>query len=283
MTGEREHAFQGTIRSSRILSLPLRIGCLMLGLHLVFPGFAPAQGTPQNPFARPEGPGGVEEGGVLSNFALLLFPKVFADSDILREYVRTPEFAALRRRSGDLVAVDSLFVRAQSLCWGNGAEALLIAFAATLDHRRFGVKTPIPGVILWFPLTSESEEDFDARVRALPVQLYPDTPESPAGDRDKLQHFFGSAALTYICESRDPAMRVGDFIEWGEDRFVVDGMLDERDIRANWQGQQFGLRLLADHSAAPSPFFRTVIARGSDVPAPHDSAGTVTSRYREGP
>ena len=261
-----------------------RVGSLIPVLLLFFSLPARPQGASELPLAPPAEVNGSEDAGFLKNFALFLFPKVFADSDMLREYVRDPAFAALRQRFGDLAAVDSLFARARGLSWGNDAEALLIAFAATLDHRRFGVKTPIPGVVLWFPLTSELDDEFDARVCALPLSLYPDTPETPGGDRDKLQHFFGSAAITYICESRDPAARVGDFIEWGEDRFVVDGLLDERDVRANWQGQQFGLRLLSDPSAAPSPFFRTVIAhRSGEDAAVRDSTQGITAGQREGP
>jgi hypothetical protein len=47
------------------------------------------------------------------------------------------------------------------------------------------------------------------------------------------------------------------FVEWGEDRFVVGGSYDDRDVRANWQGQEFGLRLLTDRRAVPSLFLRS--------------------------
>jgi hypothetical protein len=44
------------------------------------------------------------------------------------------------------------------------------------------------------------------------------------------------------------------FVEWGEGKFVVEGSLDQRDIRANVQGQDFGNQLLGDASVLPSGF-----------------------------
>jgi hypothetical protein len=153
--------------------------------------------------------------------------------------------------------VDAVFVRARELSWGNLYEALLISALATFDHRRFGVDAPALGPLFWFPLTSEFEEDFQARLKALPSRLYADTPVDPAGDRDKLQHFFGSAFVAAVSESREAAGRVGDFVEWGEERFIVGGINDERDARANRQGQEFGLRILTDGGARPSQFLRS--------------------------
>jgi hypothetical protein len=197
---------------------------------------------------------------ILKNFSLILFPKVFADAWELREYVRGDAFARVRRVQGDGAAVDALFAYARELSWHNNAEALLISLAASLDHRRVGVLIPPFNFALWFPLTSEFPEEFESRVSALPRKLYADSPNTPGGDRDKLQHFFGSAFLAYVFESRESADRVGDFVEWGEERFVVNGTYDPRDLRANWQGQQFGLRLLDDPRARPSHFLHLVLA-----------------------
>jgi hypothetical protein len=126
-----------------------------------------------------------------------------------------------------------------------------------MDHQRVGVRLPLIGAILWFPLTSEFGGEFRARVDALPSRLYADTPPGRGGDRDKLQHFFGSAFLTAVTESAESADRVGLFIEWGEERFIVGGLNDERDVRANRQGERFGLHLLSDPDTRPSRFFTT--------------------------
>lgn len=207
--------------------------------------------------------------GVVTVLFPLLLPKVVADATQLKDYIRSEEFSLVRKTSGDLSAVDRIFDRARELSWGNEYEALLLATVATLDHRRFGVNLPLLGPMLWFPLTAEFVDDYHARVSSLPAKLYCDTPRGIAGDRDKLQHFFGSALITYSLESNEAADRVGDFIEWGEDRFIVDGVSDERDRRANRQGQHFGLRLLANSDARPSEFLRCDIAEdlsGNDLP-----------------
>jgi hypothetical protein len=200
--------------------------------------------------------------GLVTVFAPILLPKFAADTYRLREFVCSEEFAEVRARLGDLAAVDTLFFRAKEFSWGNLYEALLISALATLDHRRVGVHVPLAGPLLWLPLTSEFDDDFRSRLAALPRRLYPDSPADSAGDRDKLQHFFGSAFLAAVSESRDAAGRVGDFVEWGEELFIVGGVADPRDVRANRQGQEFGLHVLAQRGERPSKYLR----RGSTKP-----------------
>jgi hypothetical protein len=171
---------------------------------------------------------------------------------LLRNYIRSGEFARLRIERGDCRAVDAIYDEALRVSWNNVYEALLISAAATLDHRRVGVRLPVVGPLLWLPLTSEFADDFKERVAALPSNLYPDTP--PEGDRDKLQHFFGSAFMAYTMEANDSAERVGDFVEYGEELFIVGGVNDERDKRSNTHGRKFGLTLLVDESVEPSQF-----------------------------
>lgn len=202
--------------------------------------------------AVPPLPGRDRAPDLLSAISPFLIPKIVQDGHRLKEYIRSGEFAGERKAHGDLYAVDLLFDTALKASWENPYEALLITFVAVMDHRTFGVRLPLLGELLWFPLTSEFSEDFAARVAALPSRLYPDTPPQAGGDRDKLQHFFGSALLTYLTESPAAAERAGEFVEWGEGQFIVGGVYDERDLRANRQGQQFALRLLADPAALPS-------------------------------
>ncbi len=203
----------------------------------------------------------------------LLIPKVFQDCYMLKEYVRSEDLASARAAYGDLYAVDCVFDRAMRLCWNNVCEALLVSAFALMDHERFGVRLPVIGAILWFPLTSEFAGEFRARVEALPSRLYADSPPGEEGDRDKLQHFFGSAFLTAITESARGADRFGLFIEWGEEQFIVGGVNDERDVRANRQGERFGLRLLSDPDARPSLFFTADFPRGPAVP--HDNGAAL--------
>ena len=209
----------------------------------------------------------------ISFFAPLVFPKVIQDGYRLKEYVVSEELAAVRREQGDPSAVDAIFERALTLSWNNCYEALLISFVATMDHRRFGIRLPVLGPLLWAPLTSEFPEEFTGRVRALPSKLYVDTPADATGDRDKLQHFFGSAFLTYIFESSEVAERFGTFVELGEEAFIVDGVLDERDFRANRQGAEFGLRLLEEESTRPSSFLRLVTGPQAPVTVIEEPCG----------
>ncbi|HCV41921.1 MAG TPA: hypothetical protein DGH68_00435 [Bacteroidetes bacterium] len=209
-----------------------------------------AQGQDVQPkFDAPE-----EYSVAVSFFAPVFIPKFLQDEYRLKEYICSEEFASFRLAYGDLNAVDAIFDRAMKLSWNNVYEGLLLSFLCTLEHRNFGVKLPLLGPLVWLPLTSEFQDEFRHRVNALPVRIYDDTPPGMHGDRDKLQHFFGSAFVTYMTESREAAERMGTFIEWGEDRFVVDGSLDQRDLRANVQGQNFGNWLLNDASVLPSRF-----------------------------
>lgn len=220
--------------------------CVMLS----FSGSGECQDSANIPLFEPRS----EYPVAISFFAPLVFPKLLQDSYRLKEYICSEEFRSFRQRFGDMRAVDALFDHALNLSWNNAYEALLISFVCTMEHRNFGVKLPLVGALLWVPLTSEFPDEFRERVDALPCRIYPDSPSGPSGDRDKLQHFFGSAFLTYTFESRGAAQRMGNFVEWGENKFIVDGALDERDFRANEQGEDFGLHLLRDASVLPSKF-----------------------------
>ena len=192
-----------------------------------------------------------------SPFGCLLtyFPPFFIQHELeLKSFVREKSFRAIRKNFGDRRAVDALYVRAMQLTENNTAISLLLSALACLEHRTVGLKVPVFN--LFFPLTNESEGEFERRVRNLPSKLYEDSPKDLFGDRDKLQHFFGSAFLAFVFESRGPAERFGEFVERGEDAFIVGGLLDDRDKRANHQGQRFGLALLDDNHRLPSRFLK---------------------------
>ena len=207
--------------------------------------------------AAPEAPSFAPRGSVpevCSFIAGLFFPKLFQDAGSLKEYVTSDEYAQLRVRYGDRYAVDALFDRAMTLCWENTYAALFICLLATIEHRRVSFDLPLLGPIVSLPLTSEFEDEFQARVAALPGRLYPDSPAGELQDKDKLQHFFGSALLAHLFESRDASDQVASLVETGERLFVPDRGIDDRDVRANRQGQEFGLALLRDRSLLPSRF-----------------------------
>jgi hypothetical protein len=177
-----------------------------------------------------------------------------ADTYDLRDYIRSPAFANIRRTCGDRMAVDALFRLALRMEWGNPFGAVLVTMMATMDHRRFGIDLPLVGALFWFPLTAEFPDEFEERVAALPALIVPDSPWE--GDRDKLQHFFGAALLVVMFESVDVAARMTSFIEWGEERFVVGGEADPRDVAAGVLGAAFGMRLLDHPETLPSQFLQ---------------------------
>jgi len=190
---------------------------------------------------------------------LVYFPSFFIQYGIdLKDFIRSETFRAIRQHFGDPRAVDAIFIRAMQMTNNNTAFSLLLSTITSFDHRVVGIKVPV--FKLFFPLSNESLEDFQSRVNNLPSRLYSDSPNDIKGDRDKLQHFFGSAFLTFVFESRGSAQRIGEFIERGEDAFIVDGVLDDRDRRANFQGQEFGLALLENNRRVPSEFFISQIA-----------------------
>jgi hypothetical protein len=218
---------------------------------------------------------------ILSFFSPFVIPKIFQDVHLLREYIRTEEFAAVRGVEGDLCAVDRIFLKSLEITWSNYYESLLICTWAVMDHRNVGIDLPIIGSLFWFPLTSEFPEEFHERVKNLPVRLYPDSPAHAGGDRDKLQHFFGSAFLQILTESTDGAERVGNIVEYGEASFIVGGRHDDRDLRANQQGRSFGEALQMKHRALPSDFLLLVVASSENAPQTRLCGGEVSGLWEE--
>jgi hypothetical protein len=178
-------------------------------------------------------------------------PDLVKETREIRAYVRDARFGILMKRCGDARAVDAIYLKALKIAEHNLARALFLSLMGTLEHREVSVKVPILGVID-VPLTFEEDSMFNTRFRNLPSRLYSDTPRE--GDRDKLQHFFASAYIAYASESRDLARTGGNAVEWGEAQFVVGGVDDPRDRRANKHGERFGHDLLAVRNLLPSDF-----------------------------
>jgi hypothetical protein len=186
----------------------------------------------------------------------LFFPRGVRDTWRLKRYIRSEKFRYVKSRVGDLRAIDAIYERAMEVSHDDVSEALFISALATMEHSKVGVRLPLIKLPIYFPLTSENDSVFSARVSDLPTHFYSDSPPQEYGDRDKLQHFFGSAFLAYSFKWRGLANFIGDFVEWGEDEFVIDGASDPRDRRANHQGQEFGLALGDNPDATPSKFLQ---------------------------
>ena len=178
-----------------------------------------------------------------------LLPAIFRDEALLKRYLRDDRFYDLRKRYDDTLAVDAIYDRAMLIADGDIEHALMISTAAVMDHHKLGLHLPLLGAV-WFPLTFESDSLFRRRRTHLPKRVLDDKPR--ASDKDKLQHFFGSAYFAYSTHSDAFAKWIGDLMEKGEDTFVLGGRDDVRDRLANERGRTFGLRLLHDPTLLPS-------------------------------
>lgn len=158
------------------------------------------------------------------------------------------------RRQLDLARLDSLYVEALRLCDGNVHEAIFALSVATLPYRRFPAVIPLFSLEVTVPVSLESVAAFEARMQALPTQLFVDTPVW--GDRDKLPHFFGSAWLSLVSGSPALAVAAGDAVETMESVFKLQGARDRRDHAVNRLGVAWALRLRHRPATLPSTMFR---------------------------
>lgn len=182
---------------------------------------------------------------------ITLFPPFLLQNiSELKSFIRNDEFLNLKKQNGDVAAVDSIYWKANELTRGNIGISLLICAIATLDHYTLGIKIPL--INLYIPLTNETKEEYRKRTANLPTHFYSNSPSYPYGDRDKLQHIFGSAFLIYVFESESLAERYSLFVEKFEDRYIKDGNYDLRDMEANKDGQRFGWLLMKNKDAKPS-------------------------------
>ncbi|MBI3195673.1 MAG: hypothetical protein HYZ34_14585 [Ignavibacteriae bacterium] len=197
------------------------------------------------------------------SFLITLFPPFLIQNGMeLKEFIRSSEFKQLRTTYGDQKAIDVIFIRSMQLTHNNTGFSLLLSTLAVFDHRTLGFNVPL--FKLFFPLSDESEEEFNQRVQNLPTKIFPHSPNTKRGDRDKLQHFFGSAFLTFAFESSSTAERFGTAIEQGEESFVVGGANDVQDERANRLGQRFGNALMENPFCFPSEFLHPETSLPSD-------------------
>ena len=229
----------------------------LVALAALLASFAAGQSRPDSARADLSWGFAVDEtdasvGDVVEGFVT---PQAVLDARKIRAYVRDPRFERMRQLEGDIRAADAIYLRALTIGGYDTARALLLALLATLEHRNLPLRLPLAGIVS-LPLTFEGQDHFDARVRNLPRMLYVDSPAGEHGDRDKLQHFFGSAAVAYSTESSDVAQTTGELVEWGEASVVQGGVDDPRDRRANAQGGMFGHDLVYLKTMLPSDYLR---------------------------
>ena len=195
-----------------------------------------------------------KEGFSIGKFIGEMFtPQIVIDTRQIRAYVRDVRFKELARRCGDIRTVDGIYLKSLKVADYNIARALFLSMMAVLEHQKVDLKMPLI-TSLPLPLTFEEDSLFKMRKKNLPTRIYADSPQDEEGDKDKLQHFFASAYLSYASESPDIARTTGNLVEWGEAKFVIGGADDPRDKRANKQGEGFGRDLLSVKTLLPSDY-----------------------------
>lgn|GEM_PF-1765950 len=182
-----------------------------------------------------------------------LFPPKFFEAELrLKGFIRSDKFLQIKKTNGELASVDSIFVRAKILTNKNLSLALLLSTLATNDHRVIYFQLPVFNLKFPFPLTFETEEEFQKRFENLPRYFL-----SPKVDnRDKLQHFFASAFLSYTFESIEIASRFGIFVEEGENAFIEGGTYDVDDLKMNKLGAVFGAEIQINSQLIPSEYLQ---------------------------
>ncbi len=166
-------------------------------------------------------------------------PQWMRGANLVRQYIRSDAFATMELRNGDIPAVDSIFAMALCVNDADIASAFLSAAIGCFDHKIIYVKTPFTNLPI--PLSFEPDSEFTAKWKNLPSHIFHDSPVE--GDKDKLQHFFGSAYIEWSTNSHTLASGVGDCIELLEPPLIVGGANDPRDKRANRAGIAFALLL----------------------------------------
>jgi len=196
------------------------------------------------------------------NKLLPYFPPTFFEAELrLKHFIRSKRFSSIKKEYGELASIDSIFVRAKFLTNGNLSLALLLSTLATNDHRIIYFRFPIFDFRFPFPLSLESKEEFRQRFQNLPRYFL-----DPLSDnRDKLQHFFASAFLSYTFESKEMVKRMGMSVEKGEEQFIDGGRFDFEDLAMNKRGALFGERLSRYPESVPSVF---IISQRSDNKKP---------------
>ena len=193
----------------------------------------------------------------LFSVASPVFPQTKFDNSIfaIDEYLTSPEFYLIRLQEGELAAIDSLYVFAESYFNGDKSEALLALTFALLPFDEMKLSLPFNATLTLY-LPSVGKKLFNERTESLPRAFLPDSPSNPNSDTDKLSHFFGNAFLGYELNLFNIAEFLGIFVESFEKTFKVNGAFDMRDMKINKLGFLFGKKLKEDKNFLPSDFIR---------------------------
>jgi hypothetical protein len=179
-------------------------------------------------------------------FILLIYAYSFGQVKDIYEYgSKINDFIACKilkseEKEINLSLIDSIFSYALSIADSNVGDALLFSSMGTMTYPTFKMKIPIFNVLIPFSIFSDYDKNFlEKKVENLPSKLFDDSPNSSFGDKDKVVHFFSTAYLSYTF-GKSFSEYIGLFVEEFEESFKIDGKVDQRDLRINQLGSEFG-------------------------------------------
>lgn len=185
----------------------------------------------------------------------ILLPQPIVNTYRMRDFLSDDYFKNYKIKFGDKKAIDEIYNYALWLTDNDIAQSLFIITLATLPYKKTPAKIPILNFDIMFYFSLESEDNFKRRFDNIPSHFLIDSPLNYFGDKDKLPHFFGSAFLSYISDTKLLSKYVGEMIEIGEAFFNLEGYYDERDTKMNKLGSEFGLDLVRNNLNNPSYYF----------------------------
>lgn len=179
-------------------------------------------------------------------FVLLINTTLFAQVKDIYEYgSKVNDYIAFNlnnspKREINLALIDSIFSYSLAIADSNIGDALLFASTGTMIYKSFVIIIPILNVKIPIKVFSKTDSNiFNSKIFNLPSHLFDDSPSSNFGDKDKIVHFFSTAYISYIF-GRDFSFFLGIFVEEFEKKFKIDGSIDERDLKINQLGAEFG-------------------------------------------
>lgn len=180
---------------------------------------------------------------------LLLFELINAQvKDIFYYGSKVNDYIALNftkseSREINISRLDSIFSYAIALADSNIGDALLFCCVGTMTYPTFKIRIPLIGLTIPFSVFTKVDISMLNKKKInLPHKLFDDSPETEFGDKDKIVHFFSTAYLSYVFGEL-LSNQAGNFVEEFEESFKIDGKVDERDLRINQLGAEFGRML----------------------------------------
>lgn len=178
--------------------------------------------------------------------------KLSKSVNYISEFIASNHFLEIKKTYGDLVSVDSIYLKALEINDNYYSETLLSLTFATVPYKEVPIQIPLIKIILNYPLVSASDSIFNLKNENLPRYMFFDSPIDSYGDKDKLAHFFGSSFISYSSNIFDFGNPIGYFIEVFEETFKVQASVDERDLITNSLGNIFGKMLKRNKNILPS-------------------------------